>query len=76
MDANERAAFLFSKSVCALITALGMISHDLWEIHHGQGQIYTEEAYEGIINGQGIFEMAYEPDEPYEFESTGTLDPA
>lgn len=54
MNDEARAALLTSQTACALIKAMGMLVHDLHAVHHGNGQVYTEESYEAVIVDHGI----------------------
>jgi hypothetical protein len=55
---SKPAAYVISQAVAALIEALGMFAHDLAAVHHGNGQVYTEAAYEEVINKYQIHHNA------------------
>lgn len=55
MDEAARIALLNSQTACALIEAAGMLVHDLNRIQNfGGSGIYTEEAYQNVINRNNI----------------------
>jgi hypothetical protein len=51
MDKRDRQVYLITQVTCAVISALGMFVHDLWELKFGQGQIHTMESYEKLLGG-------------------------
>jgi hypothetical protein len=54
----ERAAFLISQSVCALIEAMGMQAENLRRHHGGESMGYTESAFEDLLLKWGIHHNA------------------
>ena len=54
MSEETNSALLNSQVACALITAMGMLVHDLHRIHFGEGGVYVQESYEKVINDYGI----------------------
>jgi hypothetical protein len=49
MTKEQRMALLLTQAVLALITTMSMLSNDLYQVHLGEGMIYTQEAYEKVI---------------------------
>lgn len=58
MNLESRQVFVLTQAVCGLIEAMGMFAHDLREVKHRQGQIYTEEAYQQLIEKYGLHSNA------------------
>ncbi len=54
MNEEQRAIFLFSQSVCALLKGLGMISTNLVRLHRGEAMAYEDDAFELLIKEFGI----------------------
>lgn len=58
MNEMERAAFLISQSICALIEAMGMQAENLQRSHRGESLAYTELAFENLLHKWAIHHNA------------------
>ncbi|MDY0188926.1 MAG: hypothetical protein RBR16_13500 [Syntrophus sp. (in: bacteria)] len=50
----EKAAYVIAQSAEALIRAMGMFIHDLWQLKNGTDSVYTEQSYENLIHDHGL----------------------
>ena len=54
MDEQQRAAFLISQSVAALIEAMGMHAENMQRKHLGHSMAYTEDSFLRLIERSGV----------------------
>ena len=50
MTPEQSAAFLFSQSVCLLVTAMGMQAENQQRVHRGESLAYTGSDFQDLIN--------------------------
>ena len=50
MKPVERAAYIISQSICALIEAMGMMAENQWREQRGESTAYGDEAFSGLLD--------------------------
>lgn len=58
MTDEQRAAFVFSQSACALIEAMGMVAENKHREQCGHSVAYGDEAFAALIDKYGIHHNA------------------
>lgn len=58
MTDEQRAAFVFSQSTCALIEAMGMVAENKYREHRGETIAYVEDSFDALLNKYGIHHNA------------------
>ena len=58
MTAEERAAFIISQSVVAMIEAMGMVAENDVRKHRGEAMAYDEYSFQQLIERSGIHHNA------------------
>lgn len=58
MTELEKVAYLQAQTACAIITALGMLSENLWKLKIGETSCYSEEAFTNLLTEFGLHHNA------------------
>ncbi len=58
MTNEQKAAYVNSQSVCALIEAMGMAAENQQRAHRGESAAYVEGAFTDLIEKYGIYHNA------------------
>jgi len=58
MNEIERAAYIISQSVCALIEAMGMTAENHQRLHYGESMAYNYEAFYELLDQYGLHHNA------------------
>jgi len=58
MEKEDRRIMILGNIASALIKAMSMFSHDLYEMNIGSNQVYSEESYANIIEEYGVHSNA------------------
>ena len=54
MNDTQKAAYVISQSVCAMIEAMGMQAENEYRIHRGETVAYTSEAFNKLLETYNI----------------------